>query len=103
MHGMGRVGGPLGWGRRRPGRVAGSGHHAERSGGGDEHAPGGRGESAAPAEPSAPRDDLVDIQSARGLLHPECPPQRVEVGHASVTAHHGRGGLLGVGRHPQFG
>jgi hypothetical protein len=86
MNRTGRAGGTLSRDGRRPAWVAGPGHHAER-GGGDAHARAGHGQPTAPAEPPAPRDDLIDIQGLPDGRYLERPPERVEVGHGSVTAH----------------
>jgi hypothetical protein len=76
-----------------PDRMAGPSQHAGHGGGAhDDRA--AHGEPAPPAEAPAPRDDLADIHGLPGgpgwrLFHLERPPERVEIGHGSVTARHG--------------
>jgi hypothetical protein len=103
MNGTGRACRTLARDGGRPAGVTDPGDHAERGGAGQAHASGGHGEPTAPAEPPAPDHDRIDIQPRpgrlldaglldaglldAGLLDPKRPPERVKVGHGSVTAH----------------
>jgi hypothetical protein len=90
--------------------MAGPSQHAGHGGGDAYNDRATHGEPAAPAEPSALRHDLIDIHGLPGgpgwrLLYPKRPPERVEIGHRSVTARQGRRGLvgIGIGRYPELG
>jgi hypothetical protein len=93
-----------------PARMAGPSQHTGH-GGGDAHDDrAARGEPAAPAQAPALRHDLVDIHGLPGgpgrrLLYPKRLPERVEIGHRSVTARQRRRGLvgIGIGRDPELG
>jgi len=93
-----------------PGRMAGPSQQAGHDGGDAHDDRAARGEPAAPTEAPAPRHDLIDIHGLPGgpgrrLLHPKRLPERVEIGHRSVTARQKRRALvgIGIGRYPELG